>query len=240
MSRKNRLLTIITITTLALLSIPTIVSAAGGAFVDDDMSIFEGDIEWLATANVTLGCNPPANDQFCPTSNVTRGQMAAFMRRFAQFLGAEDGVVSSADQAAYAADADRLDGHDSTYFTGNDGYSVYHDADIDIPTNVTTLLTLPDLPAGSYLFIAKAWFYNGGASSQYAEYYLVAGADSDYTVATVANAGDGIPATWTVVHTFTNPVNAAELQCRDYGNDVILVNTKITGIRLDSLTNQAG
>ena len=50
-------------------------------FVDDDFSIFETDIEKLATAGITLGCNPPTNDQFCPTNIVTREQMAAFLHR---------------------------------------------------------------------------------------------------------------------------------------------------------------
>jgi predicted RNA-binding protein with TRAM domain len=50
-------------------------------FVDDGGSIFEGDIERLATAGITFGCNPPANDRFCPGDPVTRGQMAAFLRR---------------------------------------------------------------------------------------------------------------------------------------------------------------
>ena len=53
----------------------------GDLFVDDDGSVFEADIDKLATAGVTLGCNPPVNDRFCPTSNVTRGQMAAFLHR---------------------------------------------------------------------------------------------------------------------------------------------------------------
>ncbi|MCH8985271.1 MAG: S-layer homology domain-containing protein, partial [Acidobacteria bacterium] len=30
---------------------------------------------------ITKGCNPPANDQFCPGDQVTRGQMAAFLVR---------------------------------------------------------------------------------------------------------------------------------------------------------------
>lgn len=50
-------------------------------FTDDNDSIFENDIEKLATAGITKGCNPPANTSFCPTSNVTRGQMAAFLTR---------------------------------------------------------------------------------------------------------------------------------------------------------------
>jgi hypothetical protein len=70
------------------LPVPTVAIAAGGSFADDDSSIFEADIEWLADAGVTRGCNPPTNDRFCPNSNVTRGQMAAFMRRFTRFLGA--------------------------------------------------------------------------------------------------------------------------------------------------------
>jgi hypothetical protein len=52
-----------------------------GVFSDDDDSEFEADIEALATAGITTGCNPPANDRFCPNDNVTRGQMAAFLNR---------------------------------------------------------------------------------------------------------------------------------------------------------------
>jgi len=53
----------------------------GNLFTDDDTSIFESDIDKLATAGVTYGCNPPANDEFCPNQFVTRGQMAAFLYR---------------------------------------------------------------------------------------------------------------------------------------------------------------
>jgi Glucose / Sorbosone dehydrogenase len=50
-------------------------------FTDDDASIFEADINAIAEAGITLGCNPPANTRFCPDSTVRRGQMAAFLRR---------------------------------------------------------------------------------------------------------------------------------------------------------------
>jgi hypothetical protein len=53
----------------------------GDLFVDDDSSVFEANIDRLATAGVTKGCNPPTNDRFCPDDNVTRGQMAAFLHR---------------------------------------------------------------------------------------------------------------------------------------------------------------
>jgi hypothetical protein len=53
----------------------------GNLFIDDDDSIFEGDIDKLGTAGVTKGCNPPTNNRYCPNNVVTRGQMAAFLHR---------------------------------------------------------------------------------------------------------------------------------------------------------------
>ncbi|HKX74852.1 MAG TPA: N-acetylmuramoyl-L-alanine amidase [Acidimicrobiia bacterium] len=50
-------------------------------FVDDDGHIFEPAIEAIAAAGVTLGCNPPVNDRFCPDALVTRGEMASFLVR---------------------------------------------------------------------------------------------------------------------------------------------------------------
>ena len=59
----------------------TIASFNSGTFIDDDDSIHEADIEWLAASGITKGCNPPTNDRFCPKASVDRGQMAAFIRR---------------------------------------------------------------------------------------------------------------------------------------------------------------
>ncbi len=53
----------------------------GDLFIDDDGSVFEADIDQLGASGITRGCNPPANDRFCPDTPVTRGQMAAFLRR---------------------------------------------------------------------------------------------------------------------------------------------------------------
>ena len=50
-------------------------------FVDDDGSIFEGDIDAIALAGVTKGCNPPENTRYCPTHKLDRGAMAAFLTR---------------------------------------------------------------------------------------------------------------------------------------------------------------
>jgi hypothetical protein len=53
----------------------------GGTFVDDDQIAEEGFIEAIAGARITLGCNPPANDRFCPDLSVTRAEMASFLVR---------------------------------------------------------------------------------------------------------------------------------------------------------------
>lgn len=50
-------------------------------FRDDNGSMFEAAIQQIAAAGITQGCNPPANDRFCPDDHVTRGQMAAFLAR---------------------------------------------------------------------------------------------------------------------------------------------------------------
>jgi len=55
--------------------------ALSGGFIDTLSSTFVSDIKWLAESGITQGCNPPANDRFCPDDRVTRGQMAAFLRR---------------------------------------------------------------------------------------------------------------------------------------------------------------
>lgn len=53
----------------------------GGQFRDTRDSAHRNDIDILAHAGITNGCNPPANDRFCPERPVTRGEMAAFIVR---------------------------------------------------------------------------------------------------------------------------------------------------------------
>ncbi len=52
-----------------------------GGFRDTGASVHKPNIEKLAYAAITKGCNPPLNDLYCPDSSVTRGQMAAFLTR---------------------------------------------------------------------------------------------------------------------------------------------------------------
>ena len=82
-----------------LIAAPLAVVAADGFTDVPDSNVFHDNITWLADAGVTKGCNPPANTEFCPSDNVTREQMAAFMQRLADNqvvdAGALEGNASS-------------------------------------------------------------------------------------------------------------------------------------------------
>jgi hypothetical protein len=85
--RPGRLRWLIPLTLVMVLGIPISVIAAH-AFDDvPDSNTFHDAIGWLAENEITLGCNPPSNTEFCPTDNVTRQQMAGFMRRLAETSG---------------------------------------------------------------------------------------------------------------------------------------------------------
>jgi hypothetical protein len=51
-----------------------------GRFSDDDDSVHRYNIDAIAELGITRGCNA-ANDHFCPETQITRGQIAAFLRR---------------------------------------------------------------------------------------------------------------------------------------------------------------
>ena len=106
----RRFLTISMVLAVAMVVLsPVAVTAAGGAFTDDDDSVFEMDIEWMAQNGYTSGCNPPANDQYCPDEAVTRDQMAAFMTRA---LGLTAGVgadlFTDDDSSIFEDDIDKI------------------------------------------------------------------------------------------------------------------------------------
>lgn len=95
---------VLSITTVALAALPP-----GGTFTDDDGSTFEGAIEAIAAEGITQGCNPPANDMFCPGDDVTRGQMAVFLAR--AFGYTDDGggnLFVDDDGEFYETAADRI------------------------------------------------------------------------------------------------------------------------------------
>jgi hypothetical protein len=82
------------------LVVAPLTAAASHSFTDvPDDHTFHENIEWLKDTGVTKGCNPPANTEFCPERFTSRGEMAAFMQRYAQFIDAEDGTPGQADNA---------------------------------------------------------------------------------------------------------------------------------------------
>lgn len=80
-----------------------------GYFRDDDGNIHESNIETIADLGVTLGCNPPYNDDFCPEAEVTRGQMAAFLVRALGLTedGGTDWFVDD-NESVFEADINKL------------------------------------------------------------------------------------------------------------------------------------
>ena len=104
MPAPKRRLTAFAVAMAVLIATPLAVMASD-RFVDvPDNNVHHADITWLADAGVTLGCNPPANDEFCPEDPVLRQQMASFLRRLA-----ENQVVDAAT-AVSAEDAEMLGG----------------------------------------------------------------------------------------------------------------------------------
>ena len=79
-----------------------------GRFADDDDSTFVDDIEWLADAEITYGCNPPHYTLFCPGKSVTRGQMAAFLARAFNWADAPDAGFVDTVGHTFEADINKL------------------------------------------------------------------------------------------------------------------------------------
>lgn len=80
----------------------------GGTFIDDDGNVHEANIEAIAAAGITRGCNPPINDRFCPGESVTRGQMAAFLRRALELTSVATDYFSDTDGSVFESDINAL------------------------------------------------------------------------------------------------------------------------------------
>lgn len=86
-TRPGRFRILIAVVLTLVVAVPVSVFAIDRFTDVPNSNTFHSSIGWLADNEITVGCNPPANDEFCPGDNVTRQQMAAFMRRLAQTFG---------------------------------------------------------------------------------------------------------------------------------------------------------
>ncbi len=179
MSRTTRT---VLVAVVALALIVPIAALASDRFTDvPDSNVFHDDIMWLADAEVTLGCNPPTNDEFCPSDNVTREQMAAFMKRLAvnQVVDAATAIHSeTADIAGTAHEAVR-DG--LVTLTGTSS------------ATADSIATLDGLAPGAYVVMAT---WNTTAHGATAEARIVcdlsAGLSSTRAVAQIDNNAPGV------------------------------------------------
>ncbi len=122
-----------------------------------DSHTFHNALDWMTDHNITVGCNPPANNRFCPDDNVTRGQMSAFMKRLA-----ENNVV----------DAATLDGKDSTEFlavTSAQSHDWFDSGNIILSATGTPVLetTVTASVAGHLLVTADASVGNGATANSF-------------------------------------------------------------------------
>lgn len=126
--------------TLVLALVAAVISpiAVSASHVFDDVpdsNVFHEDIAWLANAGVTLGCNPPSNTNYCPNSNVSRAQMAAFLRRLAENQVVDAATALTAGSAATADNAVLLGGSaPNLYRTVVRGSSCYGTSCVDVPS----------------------------------------------------------------------------------------------------------
>jgi hypothetical protein len=102
-------------------------AAAEDPFTDTANSVHAADIRALARSGITKGCNPPANDQFCPDRYVTRGEMAAFLvRAFGYGTGGDADYFVDDDGSVFEADIDRLAAAGITSGCGGGNFCPYH------------------------------------------------------------------------------------------------------------------
>jgi hypothetical protein len=99
---------------LAAAAVVTLDGAAADAaeietpFTDDDWTVHEPNINAIGAAGITLGCNPPDNDHYCPSRSVTRGEMAAFLVRAIGLTDRGDIGFIDDDTSIFEADIEKL------------------------------------------------------------------------------------------------------------------------------------
>ena len=104
--RKTALLAVL----IATMMVVPIAAYAISSFTDVPVSaFFHNSVDWMKTNNITVGCNPPANDKYCPNDDVSRGEMAVFFKRLAENKVVDAATAVTATNATNATNADNAD-----------------------------------------------------------------------------------------------------------------------------------
>ena len=99
MSRSIKLL--LAMSLVAVVLIPA-AAVASHQFTDVPTgNIFHDDVSWLSDNDITKGCNPPANDNYCPDDNVTRQQLAAFLHRLGNRVTSLTAVAERSEGSSF-------------------------------------------------------------------------------------------------------------------------------------------
>jgi hypothetical protein len=81
-----------------------------GSFRDDESSVHSTDIDAIADTSITRGCNPMLNDRFCPERKITRGELAAFIRRALALPGSATDTYIDDGASEFEGDIESLVG----------------------------------------------------------------------------------------------------------------------------------
>ena len=123
--------------------------AAGDQGFTDSAGTFEANIDALAAAGITRGCNPPDNDRFCPEGLVTRGQMAAFLHRALTMEPPVSATAVDVSVGQHHACAVTVDGRVLCWGANNNGQlGVASPASSNVPVAVPGLANMANISAG--------------------------------------------------------------------------------------------
>jgi len=90
-------------------------AAPSAGFTDTAGSVHATDIDAIAAASITYGCNPPDNDRYCPDQPVTRDQMASLLVRALHLPASGDAGFVDIAGSVHAADIDAIAAASITY-----------------------------------------------------------------------------------------------------------------------------
>ena len=193
-----------------VLSIIALIAAAGGGYAIAASKIQTSDIAKQAVTNKKIA-----------KKTIKASRVADDTLGGKQINEGKLGTVPAADSAGVAGT----------------GRSTFKDGatQIDAPSSGTTVLSL-DVPAGSYLFIAKGVLAKAGATL--ISCTTAAGADTDTSSSHIDAAANNTLVN-TVVHTF-GAAGTAVFQCSNpAGNPLFVTNAKLTAIPFAGLENLA-